>query len=191
MSEKITALLEAIVSKKPADAREVFDSIMVEKLRSVVESHRDVVAENLFADHKADEELDEEFDYYEEGLDEEELTEGRKRDLDPHGVTELTLHADNSEHLYNGHRQHVIANLLRHAKRSLSNPKKPYDRERAVDAVMHHMHVAADDYARAHGGLGETGRTMFSPATKRKAAEQIESDIHDDHIAPFFAQHRK
>lgn len=172
MSEKITALLEAIVSKKPADAREVFDSIMVEKLRSVVESHRDVVAENLFADHKADEELDEDYDYD----DEEVLEEGRGGSVDKDGAHELKLFADNDSGLYHGHRAAVEANLKKH------HAKGRYDHELAKKAWLHHATFAADRYAQTFGGLGERGHHIFNKKTREHAAKMMADEFRDDHL---------
>lgn len=178
MSEKITALLEAIVSKKPADAREVFDSIMVEKLRDTVQSHRDVVAENLFNNHEADEELDE--DYEDEG---EVLEEGRKGPVDKHGVVELKTFIDNEYGLQN-HRQAIHRNQMNHAE------KGRHDREKAVVGWKHHADLGANKYAETFGGLGQKGHHIFNNATRHAVAKELEAEHYEDHIKPLLASKR-
>ena len=48
MSKTVENLLEAVVDQKPHDFKEVFDQIMVEKMRDVVDEYSSVVAEGLF-----------------------------------------------------------------------------------------------------------------------------------------------
>jgi hypothetical protein len=187
MSEKVTSLLESIVSKKPTEAREIFEQIMVEKLRETVAAHRDIVAESFF---EKDADLEE--DYESEDLGEEELTEARRKaKADPDAVRELVLHANNDQHAYNM-ADPVRKNLERHANRHIkSNGERSYSRDRAVDAWNHHTNRVADHYASIHGGLGEKGHHMFSPADRRRAAEELEDDFHFDHIGPLLANSRK
>ena len=46
------ALLESVVDKKPADFAEIFEDIMVEKMRSAVDDYSVFVAENLFVNEE-------------------------------------------------------------------------------------------------------------------------------------------
>ena len=62
MSDKTTEnLLEAVIEKKPVDFREIFEELMVPKLKAVVGEHSQVVAESLFLndDDESGEQLDE------------------------------------------------------------------------------------------------------------------------------------
>jgi len=68
MSNKLEALLESVVDKKPADFAEIFEDIMVEKMRSAVDDYSVFVAENLFVNEEEEDELEE--DESEEYLDE-------------------------------------------------------------------------------------------------------------------------
>ena len=70
---KLQSLLEAVADKKPHDFKEVFDDVMVEKMRAVVDEYRDVVAESMFVEAEEEEEIsedDEEDESVEEYLDE-------------------------------------------------------------------------------------------------------------------------
>jgi len=72
---KLQSLLEAVVDKKPHDFREIFNDVMVEKMRGVVDEYRDVVVESMFVDAEEvaeeEEEISEE-DEEDESVDEEE-----------------------------------------------------------------------------------------------------------------------
>lgn len=112
------------------------------------------------------------------------LDESRGSTVDNHAAVELKLHADNSSHLFHGHRQMVHNNQMRHAKAGR------YNRELAVKAWEHHARVAADDYASTYGGLGERGHNIFNKATRKAVAKQLEKEHYEDHIGPYLANQR-
>lgn len=58
MNKKVEDLLVSIVEKRPADAGEVLQDIMVEKLRTVVERRRTEVAEDIFNTNEESEDED-------------------------------------------------------------------------------------------------------------------------------------
>lgn len=114
----------------------------------------------------------------------ESLDEARGSTVDNDAAVELKLHADNSSHLFHGHRQMVHNNQMRHAKAGR------YNRELAVKAWEHHARVAADDYASTYGGLGERGHNIFNKATRKAVAKQLEKEHYEDHIGPYLANQR-
>jgi len=77
MKEKITDLLESIVEEKPVDTKDVFEQVMLEKIRQVVSEYEPEVASSLFADEEEVDEIEEEVDEIEE-----ERTVGGMSDLD-------------------------------------------------------------------------------------------------------------
>lgn len=49
MSERTTQdLIENIIDKKPAFARDIFDQLIAEKIQTVVAEHAQIVAESMF-----------------------------------------------------------------------------------------------------------------------------------------------
>jgi len=81
MSDKTTEnLLEAVIEKKPVDFREIFEELMVPKLKAVVGEHSQVVAESLFLNDD-DEELEEEDEQLAEaGYDKDAVDKQIKKD---------------------------------------------------------------------------------------------------------------
>jgi len=63
MSKNLENLLEAVIDQKPAEFREIFDELMVEKLREKLKAHEEVVSGKLFdTEEESDDEEDEQLD---------------------------------------------------------------------------------------------------------------------------------
>ena len=81
MKEKITDLVESIVDEKPVETKDIFEQIMLDKIRKVVSEHEPVVAASLFEDEESEEEDDvEALEYEPEDEDLEEGTVGGMSD---------------------------------------------------------------------------------------------------------------
>lgn len=77
MKEKITDLLESIVEEKPVDTKDLFEQVMLDKIRKAVADHEPVVAASLFEDEEVEEEVD-----VIEHEDDDQLEEGDMSDWD-------------------------------------------------------------------------------------------------------------
>ena len=91
MSNKLEALLESVVDKKPADFAEIFEDIMVEKMRSAVDDYSVFVAENLFVNEEEEELEEDESVEEEEQID--EISKYKARDA-AHKALKLAIDAD-------------------------------------------------------------------------------------------------
>ena len=80
---------------------------------------------------------------------------------------ELTLHADNTQHLYTRSYVPIAKNLEKKFK------KGTYDHEKAQAAWKHHADRAADDYAKEHGTKGQKGHHIFSVSARKEAAKEF------------------
>ena len=86
---------------------------------------------------------------------------------------ELHTYADNNAHLYKTSHVPVVKNLEKKYK------KGTYDHEKAKTLWKHHADRAADSYAKEHGS-GQKGHQMFSVADRKKAAERMANNHHDE-----------
>jgi hypothetical protein len=80
--------------------------------------------------------------------------------VDPHGVTELVLHIENTEYLVNRRMPEFAKNLAAKMKRGT------YDKAKAVKLIEYLVKEGADSYRKQYGGT-------FSPATRRAAAAAL------------------
>lgn len=88
---------------------------------------------------------------------------------DPHGARELALTYDN-ERAVQVQKESIINNLAR------KMAKGQYDKSKAVKLWEYAAKAGADMYAKQFGSHGDTGSSMFNAATRRKAAEILESE---------------
>jgi thymidine phosphorylase len=98
------------------------------------------------------------------------VAESVGKEVDHHAAVELVNHANNNSGLYKTSHVPVAKNLDKKFK------KGTYDHEKAKKLWKYHADRAADSYSKEYGDA-KKGHTMFSPATRKKAAEHF-ADAH-------------
>jgi hypothetical protein len=84
-----------------------------------------------------------------------------------HAARELTLHADNDQHLHNTSHEPIVNNLRLKAK------KGTYDHTKANKLWQYHADRAAHSYAQQHGDKSTPWHKMFSVADRKQAASHF------------------
>lgn len=87
---------------------------------------------------------------------------------------ELKTHAENNAHLYKSSHVPIAKNLERKFK------KGTYDHEKAKKLWKYHADRAADSYAKEHGSPGQKGHHLFSVSDRKKSAEMMAHDHHEE-----------
>jgi len=91
---------------------------------------------------------------------------------DPAAVRELTLHADNTQKLYNNER-YIHASMMH------KHDKGTYNHDLAHKAYKHHADAAAAHYTKEYGTKGPHGSFgVFSPADRAAAARHYADQNH-------------
>jgi len=189
MSNKLEALLESVVDKKPADFAEIFEDIMVEKMRSAVDDYSVFVAENLFVNDEEEEELEED----ESVEEEEQLDEISKKKLGqyvkkaaPDAAVSYTMGRDAGKEKYaNPDSQERSRRLLNKARRRIYGISKATDRltkeeEEQLDEISKKKLGKYINKANYKGGLadfkhGMEAGTKGTTGSRKKTAFGKES----------------
>jgi hypothetical protein len=145
----MTKLVELVQNKQAVEFQTAINEIMTSKILVALEAKKAELATNIFM--------------------EDVLTEDTGERQMSHGATELTLHGDNTFHLYHSSHEPIMKNL---AKKQAKGTYKP---ELATKLWRYHADRVAQDYHKTHGSPDTPWHKAFPTSERNEAARHWET----------------